>query len=99
MDFGQGKARTAASTVSATISAAGRPGRSMTRDEDVALLVGAGLELVAGEAGRAEEAFDGLRGGVGARALALLAEVGRAFGEAGEGERQPAGVAKAAAWA
>ena len=33
MDFGQGKARTTASTVSATISAAGRPGRVMTANQ------------------------------------------------------------------
>ena len=33
MDFGQGKPRTAASTVSATISAAARPGRSVTANQ------------------------------------------------------------------
>ena len=60
-------------------------------DEDVALLVGAGLELGAGEAGGAEEAVDGLGGGVGAWALALLAEAGGAVGEAGEGEGEAAG--------
>ena len=60
-------------------------------DEDVALLVGAGLERVAGEAGGAEEALDRLGGRVGARALALLAEPRGAVGEAGEGEGQAAG--------
>ncbi len=60
-------------------------------EEDVALLVGAGLERLAGEAGRAQEALD--RGGrrVGARALPLLALARRVLGEAFEREGEAAG--------
>ena len=69
----------------------GAAGRSMTATRMSPFLSGRVSSSVAGEAGGAEEAVDGLGGGVGARALALLAEVGRAVGEAGEGEGQAAG--------
>ncbi len=91
MDFGQGKPRTVASTVSATISAAGRPGWSRTAKSTSPLGSGRDCELVAGQAGGAEEAVDRFLGGVGAGALALLAERGGAFGEAFDRQRQAAG--------
>ena len=69
-------------------------------EEDVALLVGADLELVAGEAGGAEEALDRLRRG--RRRAGPCAP----RGGAGERSARPSiasvsrrGVAKAAAWA
>ena len=60
-------------------------------EEDARLLVGAALERVAGEAGRAQEALDRRLGGVGARALALLADRrARRSARPFDGERQAA---------
>ena len=59
-------------------------------EEHVALLVGPGLEPVAGQAGGPQEPLDRLVGCVGARPLALLPQRGRALGQALERQRQAA---------
>ena len=91
MDFGQGKARTVASTVSATISAAGRPGWSMTATRMSPFLSGRVTSWSRVRPVARRKPSIGLGGGVGAGALALLAGVGGAVGEAGEREGQAAG--------
>ncbi len=70
-------------SAAATISVAGRPGFSTSGDVEVALLVLLDFRLVdGGEAGGFQEAGDGLLGRADARALLLLAHVGRARGKA-----------------
>ena len=79
MDFGQGKLRTISGTIVATTSFGGTAGLFDRRQVVGALLVIALLGLIdGGEPRRFEEAFDrGLRR-IDARALALLAHIGRA---------------------
>ena len=57
----------------------GASGALHHREEDVALLVGADFELIAGQAGGAQEALQRLFGGVGAGAFAFFA-LGFGFG-------------------
>ncbi len=90
MDLGQGKAADGVLDGFGDDLGGGAAGAVDDGEEDGALGVGAGLELVAGEAGGAEEAVDGLLGGVGARALAFLALARGVFGEAFDGEGQAA---------
>ncbi len=59
-------------------------------EPDLALLVVAGFELVFGEAGRAQEAVEGLFGGVGAGAFAFLLGGGAFGGQALDREGQAA---------
>ena len=100
MDFGQGKARTVASTVSATISAAGRPGLQGDGEPDLrAFLSSRYFELVPVRPVEAQETCERGVGGVDARALAFLAQPAGVVGQAFQRQRQAAGGAKAAAWA
>ena len=90
IDFGQGKSRTVASTVSATISAAGRPGRVVTAKKTRAFLSSRSSSW--SRVRPVERRKPSMRGGggVGARALALLADRERGVGEALDGEGQAA---------
>ena len=57
IDLGQGKARTIAGIASASTSAVARPGFSMIANQ----MPSRSLELVLGQAGLAQEAFERLR--------------------------------------
>ena len=90
IDFGQGKSRTVASTVSATISAAGRPGLVVTAKKTRALPASRSSSW--SRVRPVERRKPSMRGGggVGARTLALLADRERGVGEALDGEGQAA---------
>ena len=94
IDFGQGKLRTISGTTSATTSRRCAPRSLDQRHIEVALLVGADLRLVQRlEPGRFEEALHRRLGRADARALLLLAHVGRPRRQAIDHRRRAA-----AAW-
>ena len=92
MDFGQGKFAMMPGRISASTSGVGRPGFSITRDVELALLrIGLDLRLLdRGQPGALQEALDRRLGRADARAFALLAHVLPLHGQARDVQRQPA---------